>query len=529
VREHIRIGRALAPWLLGLLVLAITLFFWRALVHQEEASVERVLKLKAAAVTEDLRTGMDARLLALLRMARRWESLGRPPREAWAGDARRYMNDYPGYVSISWLDETMEPRWTIMAADSPVTMPRRTYVRAAGGGDGSSGLQVATVPWESGHALVAMVRLRTDGQGDGYLAGTFDSHQLIESILAMATRHQGYRAEVGHDGTILYRSSSQQAVPADALATTELRVYGFPLALRVWPEAEQLAEMRSMLPQVILIAGILLAAAIGLIAHLAQTAGQRAAELQRENTERRRAEQALAQHTLELERSNRDLEQFAYVASHDLQEPLRIVTGYVELLQRRYGSRLDADADRFIGHTVDAVQRMQSLIQGLLTYSRAGRRREPVEVDLCRVVDDVIRDLGESIDASGALITRDPLPTVIADELQMLQLFANLMGNALKYRGEDAPPRIHIGAEHADDGWRISVQDNGIGIEARHAERIFAIFQRLHGRSRYEGTGIGLAICRKVVENQGGRIWVESTPGEGSAFYFTLPGGRDGD
>jgi hypothetical protein len=224
----------------------------------------------------------------------------------------------------------------------------------------------------------------------------------------------------------------------------------------------------------------------------------------------------------DLARSNKDLEQFAYVASHDLQEPLRMIAGYTQLFQRRYEDKLDEDANQFISYTIDGVVRMQTLINDLLAYSRLETRSKVFEpVDCQAVLDDVLVVLRTAIEESSAVITHGLLPTVQADRTQLFQLFQNLIGNALKFRGEK-PPQIHITAKQQNGRWLFAVKDNGIGIEPQYMERIFVIFQRLHSRDKYSGTGIGLAICKKIVERHGGRIWVESQPGNGSTFYFII-------
>ncbi|HET6763938.1 MAG TPA: ATP-binding protein, partial [Longimicrobiaceae bacterium] len=243
----------------------------------------------------------------------------------------------------------------------------------------------------------------------------------------------------------------------------------------------------------------------------------------RDVSERRRAEEALSTQARELARSNADLEQFAYVASHDLQEPLRMVASYTQLLARRYRDRLDDDAREFIAYAVDGVTRMQALINDLLAYSRAGARTSPAApADLNAVMERALVSLAAAIEESDAAVTYDALPRLPVDGSQIAQVLQNLIGNALKFRGTE-PPRVHVSAGHAGGAWTFSVRDNGIGIAPEFADRIWVIFQRLHSRAEYAGTGIGLAICKKIVERHGGRIWVQPAPGGGSDFRFTLP------
>ncbi len=238
-----------------------------------------------------------------------------------------------------------------------------------------------------------------------------------------------------------------------------------------------------------------------------------------------RSREGLERRAAELKRSNDDLQQFAYIAAHDLQEPLRMVASYTQLLAKRYRGKLDSDADEFIAYAVDGAHRMQLLIRDLLAYCRVGTTgKELHETSSADALEQVILNLQTAIEESGAVVTHDALPTVMADSTQLIQLFQNIVENAIKYRGTELP-RVHISAErNAGNEWIFSIQDNGIGIDSQYFEKIFVMFQRLHSRSEFSGTGIGLTVCKKIAERHGGRVWVESNPGKGSTFYVALPG-----
>ena len=244
-------------------------------------------------------------------------------------------------------------------------------------------------------------------------------------------------------------------------------------------------------------------------------------------TPRKRAQEKLAQQADELARSNAELQEFAYVASHDLQEPLRVISGFVQLLSDRYTQQLDETGQEFIGYVVDGSERMKVLINDLLDYSRVGTQGKELEpLECAGALEQAMSNLRVAIDESGARVTHDSLPRVNGDFNQLSQVFQNLISNAIKFRSEDAPA-IHITSVMMGGSCVMSVTDNGIGIDPRHADRIFGMFKRLHGRGEYPGTGIGLAICSKIVERHAGKIWVESEPGKGATFSFTLPIAED--
>jgi signal transduction histidine kinase len=247
------------------------------------------------------------------------------------------------------------------------------------------------------------------------------------------------------------------------------------------------------------------------------------AEVESARAEIEVARQVLELQAEELARSNRDLEQFAYVASHDLQEPLRKVASFCQMLDRRYSGQLDERADTYIAFAVDGAKRMQQLINDLLAFSRVGRVTEGMfEIDLSDSFATAVSNLEVTAEAAGAIITCDPLPTVLGERSLLVQLLQNLIGNAIKFRGE-APPAVHIGVIRKDDMWEFSCADNGIGIEPQYADRIFVIFQRLHAREEYTGTGIGLALCKRIVEHHGGQLWLDTTVEVGTTFRWTLP------
>jgi light-regulated signal transduction histidine kinase (bacteriophytochrome) len=238
---------------------------------------------------------------------------------------------------------------------------------------------------------------------------------------------------------------------------------------------------------------------------------------------RQKADEKLKKNLEELKRSNEELQSFAYITSHDLQEPLRSIASYAQLIERRYKGKLDNDADEFIEYMVSGAKRMKSMIQGLLVYSRVGRGHEFKEFNAEEALNHAISSLKSSIKECNAEIIYDHLPTIFADEDQITRVFQNLIGNAIKFRKQGIPPKIHISTKKGDDEYIFSVFDNGIGLEEQYTDKIFEVFKRLHSIGEYEGAGIGLAIIKRIVDRHGGRVWVESSPGKGSTFFFTIP------
>jgi len=384
----------------------------------------------------------------------------------------------------------------------PVAVSRQVLGSSAGGGErGRGGAEWATVV--CGRSYGRIRRIITE--------------DLVE-MLAMA----GVVFAVGAGVWLLLGAWLVRPVARLAEGTRRVAEGDFAARVDVGRRRDELADLAESFNRMAARLAEQHEAILAYSRDLEEKVAQRTAELRRANETLRRelAQRRRAQR--ELERTNAELRQFAYVASHDLQEPLRMVASYVQLLARRYQGRLGPEADEFIAYAVDGAERMKALINEILAYSRVGRRgRSFAPVDTEALLAEVLVNLKVAIEERGAVITHDPMPTVVGDRMELSRLFQNLIGNALKFCTER--PRIHVGAVRDGDAWRFSVHDNGIGIDPKYHGRIFGVFQRLHGRNEYPGTGMGLAIAKKIVERHGGAIWVESAPGAGSTFYFTLP------
>lgn len=371
----------------------------------------------------------------------------------------------------------------------------------------------------------------------GYITGVFRIQKLAESALSGLSQ-EGinigiFDIEAGEKKPVFFnykiQSFERTTLQDRMMRSSYFMIAGRNWEIRISAKPDFLYMHRSWYTGFVLVSGLLFTGLLGLFllvfagrtSQIQILVSEKTAELQLANKE-------LARHTEELTRSNIELERFAYVASHDLREPLRSIHSYSTLLERYYRSKMDARADKYIGYIIGAVNRMESLIQDLLLYSKVrGEAVEPVSINLNSVLTETLEALDGAIKESGAVITYDKLPTsILGSPDQLLLVFQNLISNAIKFRRAQVP-RIHISCTQSNKYWQISVADNGIGIDAKYFQRIFGIFQRLHTSSEYPGTGIGLSICKKIIERHGGRIWVESNDGSGAKFIFTLPVGHE--
>ncbi|QGQ21017.1 HAMP domain-containing protein [Cellulomonas sp. JZ18] len=388
--------------------------------------------------------------------------------------------------------------------------------------------------WYSGHAEPLIAQIEAQGAGSVQPEQVERGRLLFDDVRASVGAYLDHLRDVRTDAvTDLQRMTSLSALLLTTVVLTSV-VVGILIwaALRRWVVAplDALAADARAVAEGDLEHGVA-GRGPGEIVELADDVEQmrvalvaQLGELRASRAEIADAHDRLAEQAEELRRSNRDLEQFAYVASHDLQEPLRKVASFTQLLQKRYGGQLDERADQYIEFAVDGAKRMQRLIQDLLGFSRVGRLGgEVVDVDLGKALERALDQLEERVEEAGATVTHDPLPVVRGEEALVVQLFQNLVGNAVKFRHPERAPRVHIGVRRVEDSWELECRDNGIGIDPQYAERVFVIFQRLHAKDVYEGTGIGLALCKKIVEFHGGRIWIPETEGEGTTIRWTLP------
>ena len=494
---------------------------WQALSFSELTYVEGTVAAQLGQVQSEIHAAVTSRVTPLSYAAHLWEPWALPQKHERTSTVRRLPLYVPGYRSVGWVDPEFHLRWLALEDNQPLhdaDLSRDARRRTAMESARTRRLPALTRPvqlpsgvWEF-NVYVPVYRGPTL---EGFLFGAFRFQDLFADVLRPTLAPEYGIAILDGDEEIYTRSRRHLSYVPESAQESTAELYGVRWTVRIWPSREALAHLQSKVPETILAAGLLVALLLGAAVYLAQTARLRTRLAERMSRE-------LERRAGELARSNTDLRQFAYVASHDLQQPLRTVASFTQLLAARYRGRLDTDADEIIGFAVDGARRMQTLVNDLLAYWRVearGVKRARVDCEI--VLENTLAGLKTVMEETSAQVTHDPLPVVHADETQLGQIFLHLIGNALKFHGPE-PPRIHVSAQPVEDAWRFSVRDNGIGIEPQFAEQIFAIFQRLHTESAYPGTGIGLAIAKKIVECHGGRIWVESELEKGSTFYFTI-------
>ena len=507
-----------------------TLFFWKKMELQEKTLLQNKNDLFALKFSESLSLYVNEHINAIDRMGNRWE-LGRgTERFLWENDALEYIRLSPGYQAIEWVDREYYVRWVVPAEGNRSVLDLNLNL------EDNRKIELEKVAKNRKITITDPKNLIQGGKGfliyrplyideeifDGFILAVIRYDLLFENFIEIDGMN-GFEVNItDYEGNMLYsKMKSEQYGQENAeLVKSEIEIPNLKCKIEVFPDNQVIEDSISPLPRTILFLGCLLSVLASLSVFLGRNANRLAKELKILNQE---LEIKVETRTEELEKSNAELKQFAYVASHDLQEPLRMISSYLELIEDRYSNKLDSAGLEFIKFAIDGSERMKILINALLDLSRIDSQGLPLTLTNCEeVLNDTLDILKIKIEESGAEITRDPMPTINADKTQLVQLFQNLISNSIKYC-ENETPKIHIGVKKNKKGQSVfCIKDNGIGIEEKYLDKIFIIFQRLHGHGKYRGAGIGLSLCKKIVERHGGKIWVESKVGEGSTFYFYL-------
>ena len=540
--------------------ITISVFAWQELASLKAANVDRETAVTHLRLRDAVTYALTTDAQALERMASRWQERGGTPRREWEADALAYYQSGFGYRALQWVDEFFRVRWTVPAEsneageEDELSFDKHCWASARAArdsGDAAFSRKVQLAGGGTGFCYHVPVFIR--GEFSGLIVGVFDIEAFLGGLLE--DLEPEYELVFYESGEEIYRRSNDATASGTRSSTLDISVSGLDWQLSVWPSARFLRERRTVRPLIALVAGTAVSVLLAFAIHSArlsrlrlreaEEASERLLELNETLEERvakrtralesqrlaatnlaREAEAAreeMARLLEALEQSNEELEQFAYVASHDLQEPLRMVASYTNLIARRYKGKLDKKADKYIHYAIDGAKHMQVLINDLLLLSRVRTKARPFAgVDMNEVVKIALSNLKVAVRESGAKVTTDPLPTIVGDDTQLVSVFQNLIANGIKFV-EGRKPEIHISGTRSDNGWQFSVEDNGIGIDVEHRQRIFKVSQRLHGRDRYPGTGIGLAIVKKIIDRHGGGIHVESEPGSGSIFRIELP------
>lgn len=512
------------PVSVGLAVGTLGIGAWIAQEAETHINFHRQTESIVTSSVEELRVRLDNILQAINRMALRWAIDNGTPPEKWQMDANAHISQIEGLRNVGWIDssavvqliEPLQGFEDVLGLDLtqyPVLVETMNFATT----NRTPAVSPISETLTGKHIIHILVPILQQNQYQGFL---FAEVGLVDFIRPTLNNHSDlFRFCLRCDDKPAYQSPDWLESDRRIMetATTNFPGHG-TWTLSASPRSKLIKQGRAQ--KMVLMTSLLLAISTALTTLFAQKARANAQKLRHHQEH---LEETVRRRTVELERSNRELEQFAYVASHDLQEPLRMVSSFTQLLSQRYSDKLDDEAHTWIDFAVEGAERMHGLINDLLEYSRVTTRGGGFEIIDSRVaLAHALANLQISLKETGGIVTHGELPHLYANPVQLVQLFQNLIGNAIKFRGRHTP-RIQVAAQPRQDHWVFSVTDNGIGIPERHKEKIFVIFQRLHSRREYKGTGIGLALCKRIVERHGGTIWLESEEGKGSTFFFTIP------
>lgn len=529
-----RLPHLLPALVIGFIVGGLTLFVWQALLRQQQRTIAEATQAASMQVAHELTARLEARIQALERMAARWERQGQPDQTDWAADVALYLQHYPGSQAIGWVDSTFTLRWVAPVAGNEAALglpaaaePRRRLALEKARDQRTVYTTHVLDLVQGGKGVAVYIPLFPRSAFDGVLSAVFRLQTLGTTLLSDIA--PGYGVVLNDRDEELYRRLPPDAVsPGTIVHTTTMRLPGVTWQVQVWPGSTVLAQHQNLLPYALLVLGLILAGALSLTVFLVQTARQHAQETMAANqqldTLNAVLEQRVRERTMALARAHADLRQVAYVSAHDMQEPVRQIGIYTQQIAKHYHDSLEEDLQEAVDFIVEGTKRMQAQFTDLMHYLEIEEPDDGITSTECEtLLQNALDALREPIAASGATITHDPLPTITANAKHLQLVFQELIDNAVKFRAS-TPPQVHVWAERDGVGWRFAVRDNGIGIAPQNMLKLFGLFRRLQRRQDYPGTGMGLAMCKKIVDRHGGRIWIDSQAGEGTTVYFTMSG-----
>lgn len=509
---------------------------WQGFKSQEERLVDSVLVEEVQQLEQGLKRTFDQQLGAIQRMAGRWNVNGRPSKALWQQDAAAYLRDFDGLTSLKWVDNKFFVRWAEPLSGNEVALGKDLFLEET---RRESLIQIRdnrqmVVTGPDGlienKGVFAYFPVYMDGDFDGYILSEFDFEKLFDSAFPEQFSND-YSVKISTNGSAIFFSEGFEDLSVEKQKVTHnVEIRGTVWEFDVRPKSDFIKRNETFLTEIVFLGGLLFSVILSIAIYAGSMSNQRNKLLQVQTAILREQDVERERLIGRLTVSNEELERFAFVCSHDLQEPLRMIRSFSEKLQMHISDDLKGDAkgQKYFHFIIDGAERAQTLIADILTYSSINSDTRRFERFDCQdVVRVVIDNMSENLRVNKGRITHDPLPHLTGNKTQIMQIFQNLINNGLKYQYPRVIPHVHIGVEDQVSHWRFSIKDNGIGIEERYLNKIFDVFQRLNRKNIYAGTGVGLSICKKVVERHGGTIWAESTKDIGSTFYFTLAKGGD--
>lgn len=513
----------------AVLIIGISTFLWLGLKNYEDNQVRFTVQIESENLRNSISTHLESRIIALQNLAKRWSI----DSSSLNLDANLYIAHYQSCQYILLFDKLFNYKQIAKSstAAQSLNLEHLKKIRQVLSNINIKNKEFPSVVVSNSVEIIpgyryflVLIPIVTESNINGFIVGIFDVTTFISNTISKNFTTD-YSLEIYDDNKELYLDHLPIPKQQNKFqSVTKLNIHNAIWELKVSPKVEKINKEKTYLPVIILVLGFLMGAILSWSMYLAQREKQGRIILEKTNQDLENHILARKEVEVELARSNKELEQFAYIASHDLQEPLHMITSFTQLLQDEYMDKLDDKGNEYIKQAISSSQRMKILITDLLEYSKVNKSKKILKkVNFAVVFKNAVKNLSHTISESKAVITNNPLPEEVdGNSSQLVQLMQNLISNAIKYRSKEQP-KIHVKANRTNNEWIFSISDNGIGIDPKYKESIFEIFYRLHSMDKYSGTGIGLAISKKIVEQHNGTLWVESVPAKGSTFYFTLP------